>query len=141
MRRPAMKPLSERNPVIVAIVGLAVLAVIGLVTFDSANLPIIGGGTGYTAYFAEDAGLLQVARAPLHGDIVQLGRLATNLDNNSGAVNSFLHTLPVKMAEIGKLASYGGWLNFFMCEALVSGVTEKFGPNPTGVPVTAARCR
>ena len=53
----AMKPLRERNPIIVAIVGLVLLAAIGLVTFDSANLPIIGGGTGYTAYFAEAAGL------------------------------------------------------------------------------------
>ncbi len=87
------------------------------------------------------AGLLQVARAPLHTDIVQLGRLATNLDNNSGLVNSFLHTLPVKMEEIGKLASYGSWLNLFMCDALVSGVKEQFGPNPTGVHITAARCR
>ena len=52
-----MKPLSERNPMIVAIVGLVLLAAIGLVTFDSANLPIIGGGTVYTAYFAEAAGL------------------------------------------------------------------------------------
>src|SRR5690348_17109418 len=53
----AMKPLRERNPIIVAIVGLVLLAAIGLVTFDSANLPIIGGGTGYTAYFAEAAGV------------------------------------------------------------------------------------
>jgi len=40
-----------------------------------------------------------------------------------------------------KLASYGSWLNFFMCDALVSGVKQEFGPPPTGVPVTAARCR
>ena len=53
----AMKPLRERNPIIVAIVGLVILAGIALLTFDSANLPIIGGGTTYTAYFAEDAGL------------------------------------------------------------------------------------
>ena len=52
-----MKPLSERNPIAVAIVGLVLLAVIAFLVFDSANLPIIGGGTGYTAYFAEDAGL------------------------------------------------------------------------------------
>ena len=87
------------------------------------------------------AGLLQVTRAPLRTDINQLGRLATNLDNNSGVVNSFLRTLPVKMNAIARLASYGGWLNFFLCDALVSGVKEKFGPNPTGVPVTAARCK
>jgi phospholipid/cholesterol/gamma-HCH transport system substrate-binding protein len=103
--------------------------------------PIGNAISGIASLTNATAGLLQVARAPLHGDIVQLGRLATNLDNNSAVVNSFLHTLPVKMEEIGKLASYGGWLNFFMCDALVSGVTQKFGPNPTGVPITAARCR
>jgi len=52
-----MKPLSERNPIAVAIVGLLLMALIAVGVFDSANLPIIGGGTGYTAYFAEDAGL------------------------------------------------------------------------------------
>ena len=53
----------------------------------------------------------------------------------------FLKNLPVKMSQIARLASYGSWLNFFMCDALVSGVKEQFGPNPTGVPVTAARCQ
>src|SRR5262249_9998206 len=52
-----MKPLSERNPIVVAIVGLLLLAALALLAFNAANLPIIGGGTGYTAYFAEDAGL------------------------------------------------------------------------------------
>ncbi len=87
------------------------------------------------------AGLLQVSRPPLRTDIAQLGRLSANLANNSGAVGSFLRTLPVKMSEIARLASYGSWLNFFMCDALVSGVSEKFGPPPTGVPITAARCK
>jgi phospholipid/cholesterol/gamma-HCH transport system substrate-binding protein len=87
------------------------------------------------------AGLLQVSRAPLATDITQLGRLARNLDNNSGVVTTFLHHLPVKMQEIGRAASYGSWLNLFMCDALVSGVKEQFGPPPTGVPITAARCR
>jgi phospholipid/cholesterol/gamma-HCH transport system substrate-binding protein len=52
-----MKPLKERNPVAVALVGLAILAVLGLVTFYWDDLPVIGAGTGYTAYFAEAAGL------------------------------------------------------------------------------------
>src|SRR6516162_6081123 len=87
------------------------------------------------------AGLLQVARPPLADDITQLGRLATNLANNTPTVNTFLKNLPVKMSRIARLASYGSWLNFFMCNATVSGVKEQFGPNPTGVAVTAARCR
>jgi len=87
------------------------------------------------------AGLLQVSRAPLSADITQLGRLSRNLANNTPTVNTFLKNLPLKMSEIARLASYGSWLNFFMCDALVSGVKEKFGPNPTGVPITAARCQ
>jgi phospholipid/cholesterol/gamma-HCH transport system substrate-binding protein len=86
------------------------------------------------------AGLLQVARPPLRTDIAQLGRVAGTLADNTPAVNTFLKNLPVKMSQIARLASYGSWLNFFMCDALVSGVKEKFGPAPTGIPVTAARC-
>jgi len=87
------------------------------------------------------AGLLQVSRPPLSADITQLGRLSRNLADNTPTVNTFLKNLPLKMSEIARIASYGSWLNFFMCDALVSGVKEKFGPNPTGVPVTAARCQ
>jgi phospholipid/cholesterol/gamma-HCH transport system substrate-binding protein len=65
-----MKPLSERNPIIVAIVGLVILAGIAWLTFNSANLPIIGGGTSYTAYFAEDAGLQAGNEVRIAGVIV-----------------------------------------------------------------------
>jgi phospholipid/cholesterol/gamma-HCH transport system substrate-binding protein len=86
------------------------------------------------------AGLLQVARPPLQADIGQLQRLAGNLAAGSPAVNSFLQDLPVKMADIARLASYGSWLNFFLCDATVTGVHARPGPPPRGVPVTAARC-
>jgi phospholipid/cholesterol/gamma-HCH transport system substrate-binding protein len=52
-----MRPLRERNAVLIAIAGLAVLALIAVVVLDSGNLPIIGGGTTYTADFTEAAGL------------------------------------------------------------------------------------
>jgi phospholipid/cholesterol/gamma-HCH transport system substrate-binding protein len=88
------------------------------------------------------AGLLQVAREPLATDIVQLGRLSTNLANNSPTVDEFLRTLPAKMTDIARLASYGSWLNFFLCSATVTGVkTAPPGTKPLGgIPVTAARC-
>ncbi|MGO8958381.1 MAG: MCE family protein [Streptosporangiaceae bacterium] len=57
MRRISIKPIRERNPISVAGVGLAIVAVIVLLVYFSGSLPIIGGGTGYTAYFAEAAGL------------------------------------------------------------------------------------
>jgi phospholipid/cholesterol/gamma-HCH transport system substrate-binding protein len=56
-RRSAGKPLSERNPIAVAAAGLAILTVIGLLTYFSGSLPFVGGGTQYTAYFSEAAGL------------------------------------------------------------------------------------
>jgi phospholipid/cholesterol/gamma-HCH transport system substrate-binding protein len=88
------------------------------------------------------AGLLQVGRAPLHADIVQLGRLASHLAHNPRTVASFLRDLPRKMRKIARLASYGSWLNFFLCQASVSGVRNAFGgPSPKGVPLTAARCQ
>jgi len=51
------KPLSQRSPIGVAFAGLAILAAIVLLTFYSGDLPLIGGGTTYTAYFAEAGGL------------------------------------------------------------------------------------
>jgi phospholipid/cholesterol/gamma-HCH transport system substrate-binding protein len=52
------KPITERNPVAVGIVGVIVLALVALLAFNAGNLPIIGGGTTYTALFTEDAGLV-----------------------------------------------------------------------------------
>jgi phospholipid/cholesterol/gamma-HCH transport system substrate-binding protein len=52
------KPISERNPIAVALVGIAVLVLVALLAFNADNLPIIGGGTTYTALFTEDAGLV-----------------------------------------------------------------------------------
>jgi phospholipid/cholesterol/gamma-HCH transport system substrate-binding protein len=103
-------------------------------------------GTAITAIgslSSATAGLLQVSRAPLATDIVQLGRLATNLADNSPAVNEFLEDLPAKMSDIARIASYGSWLNFYLCEATVSGVKTApvGGKLNAGVPDTAARCQ
>ncbi len=87
------------------------------------------------------AGLLQVVRAPLRTDIGQLERLATNLASNTPAVDAFLRDLPGKMADIVRLASYGSWLNFFLCQATVTGVrTPGHGAGSKGTTITAARC-
>ena len=88
------------------------------------------------------AGLLQVDRAPLKQDITELGRLSGNLAAATPLVATFLHNLPLKMTDIGRLASYGSWLNFYMCDAVLSGAKSSFGaPPPTGVGITAARCK
>lgn len=52
-----MRPVRERNAVLIALASLAVLALIAVVVLDAGNLPVIGGGTTYTADFTEAAGL------------------------------------------------------------------------------------
>jgi phospholipid/cholesterol/gamma-HCH transport system substrate-binding protein len=92
------------------------------------------------------AGLLGPSRDPLKQDIRGLGRLASNLDRDQPLVEGFVRTLPTKMITIARLASYGSWLNLYLCQASVSGVSwyeggpPPPGPPPTGIPITESRC-
>jgi phospholipid/cholesterol/gamma-HCH transport system substrate-binding protein len=86
------------------------------------------------------AGLLQQANPPLAADIKSLGALSATLADNSPVIAQFLKNLPVKEEDIARLSSYGSWFNLFECSATVSGVSEAYGPAPTGIGVTAARC-
>jgi phospholipid/cholesterol/gamma-HCH transport system substrate-binding protein len=47
-----------RNPVRLGIIGIVVLAAIGLLVYFSDDLPFIGGGTSYAADFTESGGLV-----------------------------------------------------------------------------------
>ncbi|MFD9633707.1 MCE family protein [Streptomyces violascens] len=88
------------------------------------------------------AGLFEDGRAPLKDDIKQLGRLSSNLAESAPRIEDFLRKTPDKMRAITRMASYGSWLNLYLCEAKVSGVTTEDGsPPPTGIPVSDSRCR
>ncbi|GAA2132772.1 MCE family protein [Kitasatospora kazusensis] len=54
---PLYRPLRERNPVTVGAVGLLLLVLLGALAYRADALPLIGGGTAYTADFTEAAGL------------------------------------------------------------------------------------
>jgi phospholipid/cholesterol/gamma-HCH transport system substrate-binding protein len=56
-RPPRLKPVRDRNPVAVALVGLVLLALIAVVAYNADRLPLVGGGTTYSADFSEAAGL------------------------------------------------------------------------------------
>lgn len=93
------------------------------------------------------AGLLQVTRDPLKDDIVQLGRLSDNLNRDEPLLERFLRRSPQKMATLGRLASYGSWVNFYQCEVTLIGVSYAGSdlsnqPPPTGLPIEDdGRCR
>ncbi len=86
MRRIAIKPIRERNPIGVAAVGLALLLVITLLAYFSDDLPFIGGGTTYTAYFSEAAGLQPGNEVRIAG--VTVGQVTgVSLDGDKVAVS------------------------------------------------------
>ena len=75
----------SRHPVLAGVLGLALAAALALVAFNADDLPIIGGGTTYSADFTEAAGLRTgnevrvagvkvgtVTRVALHGGLVRV---------------------------------------------------------------------
>jgi phospholipid/cholesterol/gamma-HCH transport system substrate-binding protein len=90
-----MKPFSERNPVTIGAIGLTVIALLLLTAFYSDDLPIIGGGTTYTADFSEAAGLVPGNEVRVAG--VKVGKVSkVGLDGDHVKV-----TFKVKDAWMG----------------------------------------
>ncbi|MFI1014985.1 MCE family protein [Streptomyces sp. NPDC020965] len=88
------------------------------------------------------ADLLDDGRAPLKADIRELGRLSKQLDAGRPAIENLLRKTPEKMRAISRITSYGSWLNLYLCEARISGVTTSDGSRPpTGIGITESRCR
>jgi phospholipid/cholesterol/gamma-HCH transport system substrate-binding protein len=80
------------------------------------------------------AGLFDAARPPLKDSISGLGLLSQNLANSSGDLDRFLTLLPRKFTSLGRVGSYGSWLNMFLCKAVVE--TDP----PGGVVLPDTRC-
>jgi phospholipid/cholesterol/gamma-HCH transport system substrate-binding protein len=70
------------------------------------------------------AGLLDQARQPLKDSISGLGMLASNLVAGSSELEQFLVATPEKFEALGRSASYGSWLNFYLCEESVVGYPD-----------------
>lgn len=52
------KPFSRRNPYPIGAIGLALVAALLWAAFNVDKLPLIGGGTSYSAYFSDASGLV-----------------------------------------------------------------------------------
>ncbi|MFD9497887.1 MCE family protein [Streptomyces sp. NPDC060035] len=109
--------------------------------FSGDRKPLGEAVTAMGALTTVTAGLLEDGRKPLKEDIKQLGRLTGQLEKGTPQIESFLAKTPAKMEAITRLTSYGSWLNLYLCEAKVSGVsTEDGSAPPTGIEITRPRC-
>ncbi|MFF3784706.1 MCE family protein [Streptomyces sp. NPDC001933] len=110
--------------------------------FAGDRKPLGKAVTAMGALTTVTADLLEDGRAPLKSDIKQLGRLSDQLGKGTPQIENFLQKTPAKMAAISRLTSYGSWLNLYLCEAKVSGVTTEDGSTPpTGIEVRKPRCQ
>ncbi|MFF8596432.1 MCE family protein [Streptomyces sp. NPDC015220] len=71
--RPRLKPVKERDPIAVALVGLLLLVLLTVFAYNADRLPLIGGGTTYSADFSEAAGLDEGDEVRVAG--VKVGRV------------------------------------------------------------------
>ena len=72
---------------------------------------------GISELTSATAGLLVDIRPPLQADIVELGELATTLNENQDEVEGVLQRLPNKLDRIVGTATYGSFFNFYLCGA------------------------
>lgn len=94
-RHAFTKALRQRNPAVIGIAGLVVLAFVIWLAFNASDLPVIGSGTGYTAYFSEAAGIAPGNEVRVAG--VRVGQVSgVSLDGNRVKV-----TFSVKNTWVG----------------------------------------
>ena len=55
-------------------------------------------------------------------------------------LEDFLQALPAKLDQIGRLASYGSWFNFYLCSIDGEIPSPQGYVGDTGVLPVAARC-
>ncbi|SDZ29178.1 phospholipid/cholesterol/gamma-HCH transport system substrate-binding protein [Micromonospora pattaloongensis] len=94
----------------------------------------LGDLTGATA------GLLRDVRPALAADVRALHELAGTLNRNSTVIDATLGRLPERYEALTRTASYGSWLNYYLCDfdgRVVAGGQEL---NAATFSSSAARC-
>ena len=74
MKRPTIKPLAERNRVVVGAVGIALVTAIVVAAFLYDKLPFIKGTSDYAAYFSEAGGIKSGSDVRVSG--MEVGRVS-----------------------------------------------------------------
>jgi len=87
------------------------------------------------------AGLIKDVRPGVRNDVVDLQRLATNLDDNKAVVDGVLQRLPDKLNRIVSTATYSSWFNFYLCGVDVRTSTPLGAITTPQVVNSAPRCK
>ncbi|MCS4257867.1 phospholipid/cholesterol/gamma-HCH transport system substrate-binding protein [Rhodococcus erythropolis] len=104
----------------------------GLVTrLSEQSAPISDALVSVNAGSAALADLLLDDRPAISGDIAQLNRTATVLDDGSAQIEAVLTELPQAYRQLSRLGSYGSFFNFYLCAVTL----EVDGPG--GAPIIA----
>ena len=113
-----------------------------LVSGLSGDRAVIGGAvTSIGQLTVSLSGLVEEARPPLKADIGHLDTLAGNLAAEGKTIDRTLGNLPKKLEALARTASYGSWVNFYLCE--VGGripVPEGY-LGSVGATANVSRCR
>ncbi|MFI5430104.1 hypothetical protein [Aeromicrobium sp. UC242_57] len=67
--------------------------------------------------------------------------LSTNLADAEPTLDKFFKTLPTKLDRIGRIGSYGSWLNFYVCSIEGRIPLPEGYMGDLGVKPIAGRCR
>jgi len=87
------------------------------------------------------ADLLTDARPAIKGDVAALEQVAGTLNRNEEVIDRTLGTLPGRYESLTRVASYGSWFNFFLCDFDGRVTVPGAGALPAaGVTSPAARC-
>ncbi|WP_319460159.1 MCE family protein [Micromonospora sp. RTP1Z1] len=85
--------------------------------------------------------LLGQVRPPLAADVRALDDLAGTLNRNSAVIDGTLGRLPERYESLTRVASYGSWFNFYLCDFDGRVAVAGHAPlNPATFSAPAARC-
>lgn len=95
---PRGRSFASRNPTTIGAIGLVVIAVLLWAAFNAAKLPLIGGGTQYSAVFSEASGLVADDEVRIAG--VKVGTV-TGVSLNGPDAHTVKVAFRIKHAFVG----------------------------------------
>ena len=124
-----MRPMTERNPLIVGAVGAATVGAVLLGTLNYDRLPFISGANGYSAYFADAAGLQPDAPVQVAG--LRVGQVSSVSLDGSRVLVDFDVDKDVRLGERTEAAiKTKTVLGAKYIEVVPRGTGEQSGPIP-----------